>query len=324
MSVRKTLAAVALLAVAVAGCDYIVPPPPDAGTATPAKTGDWAAHVIGVSEANGALHVDLALENETGLFSAIDTLTSKAKVTSGGKSTDCGTVFVGTAPFVNKAGMEIPAGFIIKTYTGGTKQKPVDQPLFVECAGVSKGSGMKLEITYTYITGDFYYFVPQATTTHTMTLDLDKVETDLKFPVAKVVADAVSPADKAIDAINKYTLTLTKAERVDNISTKASDPATPGFKFTWTTTNPTAYPGYVHIGTPQVICSNGKIYGRYESAHLTNPPITPANDGTKDGTISWSTFQAVPADVTGCYVHLPVEFKQEKFFTFHTLDISTL
>jgi hypothetical protein len=190
MSVRKTLAAVALLAIAVAGCDYIVPPPPDPGTPTPLKTGDWAGHVLGVSETGGALHVDIALENETGLFSAVDTLTSKAKVTSGGKSTDCDKVFVGTAPFVNKAGMEIPPGFMIKMYTGGTKMAPVDQPLYVECSGVSKGGGMKLEITYTYITGDFYYFVAQPTTTHTMTLDLDKVETDLKYPVAKVVPGA--------------------------------------------------------------------------------------------------------------------------------------
>jgi hypothetical protein len=80
----------------------------------------------------------------------------------------------------------------------------------------------------------------------------------------------------------------------------------------------------VHIGTPQVICSDGKIYGRYESAHLTNPPITPSRVDTTNGTVSWDTVQAVPADVTGCYVHVPVEFKQEKYFVFHVLDISTL
>jgi hypothetical protein len=322
VNVRKTLAAVILLATAVTGCDYIVPPPPEAGTPTPLALSDWVAVVLDVSDNNGALHVDLAIQNDTGFFSAMDTLTSKARVTAGGKTTDCGKVFVGTAPFVNDAGMEIPPGFIIKAYTAGTKAAPVVQPLFVECQGVAKTTGMTLQIDYQFIVGDFYYFVPSPVTNAKFNLNLDKVVSDQAFPVGATVENTIEPADHVIDAINHYTLVMTKVERLDNINTKASDPATPGFQFTWTTTNPTEYPGYVHIGTPPVVCSDGQIYGRYESPHLTAPPITPANDGTKDGTISWTTAQAVPADVTGCYVLLPTEIKQEKYFTFHVLDIT--
>ncbi len=324
MSVRKALAAVVLLGLAVAGCDYIVPPIPDPATATPRGDVSWSAFVLGVSDNAGSLHVDLALENDTGDFSGVDTLQSKAKVTAGGKTTDCGTVFFGTAPFVNDAGLEIPAGFIIKGYTAGTKAEPKVQPLFVECAGVAKGAGLKLSIDYTFITGDFYYFVPSPESKKTVELNLDTVVSDQSFPVGKVIEGEVDPVDHAIDAINHYTLTLTKVERVDNINTKESDPATPGIVFTWTTTNPTDYPGFVHIGTPPVVCSDGLIHGRYESPHLTAPPITPSKIDGKDGTISWTTAQALSADVTGCYVLVPVEFKQEKYFTFHVLDITNI
>jgi hypothetical protein len=155
-----------------------------------------------------------------------------------------------------------------------------------------------------------------------MTIDLDKVVTGKTYPVGDAKESTPDKVGAPLAAINKYTLTLTKAERVANIN--KADPAVPGFTFSWTTTNPTAYPGFVHIGTPSVVCADGLIHGRYESPHLTAPPITPANDGTNDGTITWTTGQAVGADVKGCYVILPVEFKQEKFFTFHVLDISDL
>ena len=50
-----------------------------------------------------------------------------------------------------------------------------------------------------------------------------------------------------------------------------------GLELTWHTENPTKYPVYVHIGIPPVVGSDGVIYGRYQSPHLADTPITPAS-----------------------------------------------
>ena len=110
----------------------------------------------------------------------------------------------------------------------------------------------------------------------------------------------------AIDAINKNTLTLSAVERTADT-----------IEFTWDTQNPTKYPVYVHIGIPPVIGSDGVIYGRYESPHLADTPITPGK-----GTAEWKTSVAVPADVTGLYVLPSVESKQQKNFSSHAIDIT--
>ncbi len=159
-------------------------------------------------------------------------------------------------------------GFLMKGYTSGTKDKPTTQLIFVECAGVSKAAGQKLEIDYSYITGPFNYYVPSQKSNGTMKLDLDKVVTDAKYPVAvKIDSLEIAKPGVEIDAINKCTVQLTAVKRTDT-----------GFEFDWQSTNPSQYPAYVHIGIPPVIGADGVMYGFYESPHLSDAPITPAGD----------------------------------------------
>jgi len=73
---------------------------------------------------------------------------------------------------------------------------------------------------------------------------------------------------------------------------------------------------YVHIGAP-VIGSDGVIYGFYQSPHLADTPITPA-----EGSADWTTSVAVPADVASLYIQAAVEAKQQKNFVGHAIDIT--
>ncbi len=309
MRVPRTLAAVVVMGLAVTGCDYIVPPI-DNSTPTPVLSGNgWGAIVTGVSEANGTLHVALSLRNDTGDWSAMNVAASSARVTDGsGKTSSCSTAFVGTSVFVNDGGWFLPPGFVMAGYTAGTMDKPVTQLTYVECAGVTKAAGQKLTIQYTYITGPFNYYIPSHKTSGTLNLDLDKVVTDTKYPVAQKVVgyEAVAP-NAAIAAVNKCPVQLTDVKRTDT-----------GFQFSWKTTNPSEYPAYVHIGNPPVIGADGILYGFYVSPHIADAPITPASGGTA----TWTTTVAVPKDVTGFYIVLPVETQQQKYFVDHVVDIT--
>ena len=309
MRVPRTLAAVIVLGLAVTGCDYIVPPI-DNSTPTPFLSGQgWGAIVTGVSEVNGALHVDLSLRNETGDWSAMNVAASSAEVTDGsGKTSSCSTAFVGTSVFVNDSGWFLPPGFIMKGYTGGSLAAPVTQLNNVECAGVAKAVGLKLAIKYTYITGPFNYYVSSQKVGGTLNLDLDKVVTDAKYPVAQNVSGYEPVKTGAeIGAINKCTVQLTDVKRTDT-----------GLEFSWKSTNPSTDQAYIHIGIPPVIGADGIMYGFYRSPHLTDDLITPAGGGTA----TWTTAVAVPKDVTGFYILLPVETKQQKYFVDHVVDIT--
>jgi hypothetical protein len=309
MRVTRVLAAVVVMGLAVTGCDYIVPPI-DNSTPTPMLSGQgWGAIVTGVSEANGALHVDLSIRNDTGDWSAMNVAASSAQVTdAAGKTSDCATAFVGTSVFVADGGWFLPPGFVMKGYSGGSQAAPVTQLLYVECAGVAKAAGQKLAIKYTYITGPYNYYLPSSKTNGTLNLSLDKVVTDTSYPVAQKVTgyEPVKPGD-LIGAINKTTLQLTDVKRTDT-----------GFQFSWKTTNPGTDQAYVHIGIPPVIGADGILYGFYRSPHLTEDLITPAGGGTA----TWTTTVAVPKEVTGFYILVPVETKQQKYFVDHVVDIT--
>ena len=309
MRVPRTLAAVVAVVMAVTGCDYIVPPI-DTSTATPLLSGQgWGAIVTGVSEANGALHVDLSLRNDSGDWSAMNVAASTAEVTDGsGKTSSCATAFVGTSVFVNDSGWFLPPGFMMAGYTSGTAAQPVTQMNYVECAGVAKAAGQKLAIQYTYITGPFNYYVASHKSSGTLNLSLDKVVTDTKYPIAQKVA-GYEPvkADAVIGAINKCTVQLTDVKRTDT-----------GFQFSWKSTNPSSDPAYVHIGIPPVIGADGILYGVYLSPHLSDAPITPAGGGTA----TWTTVVAAPKAVTGFYIVLPVETRQQKYFVDYVVDIT--
>ncbi|MGA3056792.1 MAG: hypothetical protein ABSE70_01955 [Candidatus Limnocylindrales bacterium] len=306
---RLTLAAVVVFGLVVSGCDYIVPPI-TFDTPTPAAGKGWAAIVTGVSDVSGSLHVDLSIRNNENDWSAMNVAASKARVTdSTGKSSDCGTVFVGTAVFVNSSGWFLPPGFIMKGYTGGTVDKPETQLLYVECAGVKKAAGEKLSIDYAYIDGPFNYYRASQATKGTFNLDLDKVVTDTKYPVAQTVAAAkVEKSDAVIKGINDCTVQLTDVKRTDT-----------GFEFDWKSTNPSHDRAYVHIGNPPVIGADGVMYGFYESPHLIDVPITPADGGSA----TWNTTVSVPKDAKGFYILLPLETQQQKFFVDHVVDITT-
>jgi hypothetical protein len=288
-------------ALALAGCGYIVVPGDDSSP-TPVATGSWVVVATKVDGASGDLRVDLAIHNETGSWSAMQLATTAKPTltTSDGTSSDCATAFVGTG------GTRLAPGFQMRGYTGGTKAKPVLQPLFVECKGVTAAPGEKLTISYTYVTGEFNYYSPAAPVSAKLEVELDKVAADLKYPVADPVEGLIEKPGTRIVAINKADLVLTSATRTAD-----------GLKFAWETSNPTAYPTYVHIGIPPVIGSDGIIYGFYESPHLADTPITPAGEKA-----DWTTVLAVPKDVTGLYVLVSVEAKQQKNFVSHVIDIT--
>jgi hypothetical protein len=301
--VRRALAAAAACACAliVAGCGYIVVPGDDSSP-TPAATGAWVAVATKVDGSSGSLHVDLAIRNETGSWSAMQ-LGATAKptlTTSDGKAADCATAFVGTG------GTSLAPGFQMRGYTGGTKAKPVLQPLFVECQGVAAAAGEKLTIPYSYVTGEFNYYSPATPANAKIEVDLDKVAADLTYPVADPIEGLIEKPGAKIVAINKADLALTSVTRTAD-----------GLKFAWETDNPTAYPTYVHIGTPPVIGADGMLYGFYESPHLADTPITPAGEKA-----DWTTIVAVPKDVTGLYILVSVEARQQKNFVSHVIDIT--
>ena len=291
-----------ICAFALAGCGYIVTPHDDA-TPTPAiAAGEWTAVATKVEEASGALHVDLSIRNDTGDWSAmgIDNGGSVKLVASNGDTTPCATAFVGTG------GTNLAPGFSARGYTGGTKLAPVTQLLSVECAGAAQAAGSKLAINYSYTVGDFNYYRPSAPRTATLQVDLDSPATDLTYPGSVAASAVVSKVGEPIVAINKNTLTLSAVDRTGDT-----------IEFTWDTQNPSAYPVYVHIGTPPVIGSDGVIYGRWSSPTLAEAPVTPAK-----GSAEWKTTVTVPAAVKGLYVLPAIESKEQKNFSSHVIDIT--
>ena len=302
MSLRKALVAVIAMGFAATGCGYIVTPLETTAPTQSVADKGWSAVVTNVAQgASGALHVDLAIRNDTGDWSALQASDSATVTTSDGKSTTCGTVFVATG------GTSLAPGFVMHGYTGGSKTAPVKQLLFVECAGITKAAGMKLALDFTYVMGPLNYYVPSKANTGSFAVNLDTIVTDQKYPLASPVPDVIVKADTKIAAINECTLELLDAKRTAT-----------GLEFSWQTNNPGQYPVYVHIGTPSVIGSDGVIYGFYESPHLSDTPITLPTQ-----TATWKTVVAVPADVTGLYMLLSVESKQQKFFINHAVDITS-
>lgn len=292
---------VILCATLLGACDYIVTPA-DESTPTPVTAGVWSAVATAVSQTPaGDLHVDLTIRNETGQWSAMQVASSGAvSVTTGdGHSGACNTAVIGTG------GTSLAPGFQARGYTAGTKAKPAVKLLSVECAGVASGAGGKLAVDYTYTTGEFNYYTPPAPVRGKLQVDLGALAADLKYPVAEPVDGVVQKSSDPIVAINKCVLTLTSVKRTAT-----------GLAFTWHTENPTSYPTYVHIGTPPVIGSDGVIYGFYESPHLADTPITPAK-----ASADWTTEVAIPKDVTGLFVLVQVESKQQKLFVSHAIDI---
>jgi hypothetical protein len=299
---KKNLIQIFLCTVFLYACAYIVTPAVDVTpTSTAAKA--WTAVVTNIStSAEGNLHIDITIRNETGEWSNMRASAGKpAILTDGdGKTTNCDAVFVSTGD------NSLAPGFQMRGYTGGTKTEPKTQLLYVECKGAVAAPKSKLSIDYSYVTGSYNYYVAAKPVSEKLELNLDQVVPDLKYPIAEPIQGLIETAGDNIDAINDCILTLTNAKRTDT-----------GLEFAWETNNPGDYPTYVHIGTPPVIGSDGVIYGFYEDPTLADAPIT--LPGQK---ASWTTSVAVPKEVTGLFILLSVEAKQQKNFTSHVIDIT--
>jgi hypothetical protein len=304
MSVKKALIFPLLVIILFQyACAYIVLPEEDGASGSAASKG-WSAMAtnIGKSEA-GELHIDLAIRNETGDWSAMQAAPGKPAVLKSGDgiTASCDIVYFGTG------GHRLAPGFQMRGYTGGTKAQPEIQPIYVECEGAEAAPGSKLSIDYSYVTGEYNYYYPETNKVDaTLTVDLDQVATDLKYPVAEPVESLIQKPGTQITGINNVLLTLTGVERTDN-----------GLLFKWQTSNPGEYPSYVHIGNPPVIGEDGIFYGYYESPDIASVPITSPGDQAE-----WTTEVAVPKDVKNFFIMLSVESKKQRLFVNYAIDVT--
>jgi hypothetical protein len=288
----------------ILACAYIVLPE---GLETPESANKestgWSAMVTNIGKSDtGDLHIDITIRNGTGDWSALRTAEGKpAVLTSGGKATNCDSVFVGTG------GHRLAPGFQMQGYIAGTKTEPYIQLIYVECAGAEITPGSKLSIPVSYVTGQYnYYEQDKNKVDDKLEINLDEIATDLAYPVAEPIVGLIQKPETEIIALNKVVLTLTDIQRVDT-----------GLQFAWQTSNPGEYPTYVHIGNPPVIGEDGILYGYYETPDIIEVPITPAGD-----TAEWMTEVSVPGDVKGFYIMLSVESGKARLFANYAIDIT--
>jgi hypothetical protein len=294
-----------LWAIVSLACEYIVTPEPDAipTSVSGVVSNGWSAQVTGVGKSDaGDLHIDLAIENETGNWSVMDAVKGKPAVltTSDGKAANCDTVFVGTG------GHSLAPGFQMRGYTGGTKKEPKVQLLYVECKGAAASSGSKLSIGYSYIVGDYDYHITPPSVSGKLNLNLDELAGDVKYPIGTKVDGFIVKTGEKIPAINQFTLTLLDATRTET-----------GLTLKWQDYNPSKYANYVHIGVPPVIGSDGIIYGLYQSPDIADTTITLPKQ-----TAEWTTQVTIPQDVTNLYVLVSVESKQAHYYISHAIAIT--
>ncbi len=298
---KTTLLLMMACALLLNACAYIVLPE-DLDDPISAESKGWSAVATSVGKSDsGALHIELTIRNETADWSAMQAADKPARLVSGGKTTDCETVFVGTG------GHRLAPNFRMRGYIAGTKAEPRTQLIYVECAGVEATSGAKLSVDYVYVMGPYnYYEKDEGQQDATLEVNLDEIATDLTYPVVEPVDGLIQMPDAPITALNDCVLTLTDVARTDT-----------GLQFTWTNTNPGEYPTYVHVGMPPVIGSDGILYGFYQTPDIVSVPVTPAGDKAE-----WTTEVAAPADVKGLYIMLSVESGKQRTFLNYAIDIT--
>jgi hypothetical protein len=304
MNLRKILIPVLLVyTLFICACAYIVLPEGIELESADAKNLGWSGFVTSVGKSDaGDLHIDITIRNDTGDWSAMRAIDDKpAVLTSGGKSTNCDTVFVGTG------GHRLAPGFQTRGYITGTKAEPITQLVYVECSGAEATAGSKLAIEYIYFNGELdYYHQEDNKVTGTMELNLDEVVTDLTYPVGESIEGLIEPADTKITAISDNVVSLLGTQRTDT-----------GLEFTWQNYNPTDFPLKTHIGNPPVIGDDGIIYGIFEIMDLASVPLTPAK-----ASVEWTTEVTVPQSVKGLYILLSVESKNMRNYVSHAVDIT--
>jgi hypothetical protein len=256
---------------------------------------------VGTSDA-GDLHIDLTILNETAEWSAMQAIPAKPAVfiAGDGQTTNCDTVFVSTG------GHYLAPGFQMKGFTAGTIAEPKTQLIYVECKGAKIVPGSKLFIDVSYVTGQYNYYDKTATEADTkLEVNLDKVATDLKYPIATPVEGLIQKLGDMITGLNEVTLTLADVQRTDK-----------GFEFKWQALNPSEYPSALHVGPPPVLGGDGILYGLYQDPGSVSAPLTSPGKTTE-----WMTTVNAPKDVKGFYIMVSVE-TGTRLFTSYAIDIS--
>lgn len=303
MNIKKALIPVLACALLLGACDYIVLPE-DVDIAASAASNGWSAVVTNVGKSDtGDLHIDLTIRNETADWSAMQAVANEpAVLTAGdGRTTNCDTVFVSTG------GHRLAPGFQMRGFITGTKAESKTQLIYVECKGAEAAAGSKLSLAYSYVTGEYNYYYPEANKVDaTLEVNLDEVATELTYPIFQPVEGLIQKPGAEITAINNVLLTLTEVMRTDQ-----------GMQFKWQTSNSGEYPSYVHIGNPPVIGADGILYGFYETPDIVSVPMTPAGDKAE-----WTTEVAVPQEVKGLYIMLSVESKKQRLFVNYAVDVT--
>lgn len=302
MSSGKASFAMLVCALAMGACDYVVVPAEEGGAASVASKG-WTAVATQVGPADdGDLRIDLTIRNETGAWSAMRAANGAALLTAGdGKTADCASVFVGTG------GHRLAPGMQMRGYIAGPKASPTTELIRVECRGAEVAPGSRLSIDYSYVTGEYNYYDPDArTVVSRLEVDLGQIAADLQYPIAEPIEGLIQQRDIEITAINGVLVKLSGVQRPDA-----------GLEFSWQTNNPGEYPSFVHIGNPPVIGADGILYGYYESPDLESVPVTPAGE-----TAEWTTETAIPPDGSGFYILLSVESKKQRLFVNYAIDIT--
>jgi hypothetical protein len=286
------------LAIALAGCDYIVVPEEEIDQ-TFGENHGWTGVATSVAPGeNGDLRIELTIRNETGSWSAMHA--SQASL-SGGASASCATVHVGTG------GHRLAPGMHMRGYVGGTKAEPAVELIRVECAGAEPAPGTRLSVDYSYVVGEYNYYDPDARrASGNLQVELDEIAAGLAYPIAESFEGLVQPRDVAITALNDVVLTLADARPVDD-----------GLELSWHAANPGEYPTFVHIGEPPLIGADGILYGFYQSPDLTSVPAAPPG-----GAADWTTVTTVPADGAGWFVLVSVESKKQRLFVNYAIDLS--
>lgn len=301
------IACILVLILGAAG--YVVVPDCDPGDHgwgcenNEAESKGWIALAtqVGASD-SGDLRIDLAIQNETLKWSAMQAAAGKSTIlkTADGESISCDTVNVSTG------GHYIAPGFQMRGYTSGTEADPKTQMIYVECKGAKAAPGSVLNINISYFTGQYNYYDKTANETDTtLEVNLDNIAADLQYPVATPVDGLIQKPGDKITGLNEVTLALAGVTRTET-----------GFEFQWEALNSSEYPSALHVGPPPVIGEDGILYGVYKDPGTVSSPLTSPGKTTQ-----WTTQVQAPQDLKGGYIMVSVE-TGTRLFTSYVIDIS--
>ncbi len=287
-------------------CAYIVVPE---DIVIPEKKGEttgkeWSGVATKVSNtASGGLQVDITIINNTDDWSKLEALPKAPALLVGdnGKSIECDVVNVSTG------GHRLAPGFRTRGFVPKVEGKLQTQLLGVECTNATLTPGSKLTIKYASFSGILDDYAPEANKTEgILEIDLDKIETDLTYPIATPIEGLIQPMSTSLTGLSENVVTLLDATRTENT-----------IQLTWQNFNPSKFALKTHIGIPPVIGSDGIIYGEYEILDMAPVPLTPPNEN-----VEWTTEVNVPSDVKGLYVLLSLESKKPRTYVNYVLEIS--